>query len=354
MKRVGTSTLYTVSDFLTWQRNGLLELSPSFQRRPVWSPSAKSFFVDTIVRGLPNPIIFIRELTDLKTLQPIRQVVDGQQRLRTVLSYIDPQCLKDYQKSRDFFQVLITHNVELSYKNFDKLPKEIQEQILGYQFTTHVLPSGVDDKQVLQIFARLNSTGVKLNSQELRNATYFGDFKETAYKLAYEQLARWRKWGIFAEDNIARMDEVELTSDIILLIQKGISTKSKYSLDKIYQDFDNELPKKSVIQIRFRNVMDSIDGVLGSALKDTVFSNKTLFYYIFALVYDLQYRLGSAVVTSPIRPIPSKFLRFVKRVDDLFVTEKVPDKILKSATRRSSSEVRKAIYAYLKGEFNRV
>ena len=86
-------TLYKVSDFLSWQRAGTLELSPNFQRRPVWQPSAKSYFVDTVARGLPVPIIFIREITDINSYEPKREIVDGQQRIRTLLSYIDHNCL---------------------------------------------------------------------------------------------------------------------------------------------------------------------------------------------------------------------------------------------------------------------
>jgi Protein of unknown function DUF262 len=72
---------FKVSDFLSWQREGSLELSPSFQRRPVWKPSAKSYLIDTVVRGLPVPIIFIRERINLTTQTTIREVVDGQQRV---------------------------------------------------------------------------------------------------------------------------------------------------------------------------------------------------------------------------------------------------------------------------------
>src|SRR4051812_21042272 len=57
-----TRTLYTVSDFVTWYKEGSLILNPDFQRRSVWKPGAKSFLIDTIMRGLPIPIILIREL----------------------------------------------------------------------------------------------------------------------------------------------------------------------------------------------------------------------------------------------------------------------------------------------------
>lgn len=86
-------TQFTVGDFVSWMRNGELDLSPSFQRRPVWKKSAKSYLIDTIVRGLPTPIIFLRQITDTKKLTTKRQVVDGQQRIRTLLSFIDRKLL---------------------------------------------------------------------------------------------------------------------------------------------------------------------------------------------------------------------------------------------------------------------
>jgi len=66
-------TNYKVSDFISWQRGGSLQLSPSFQRRPVWSAGAKSLLIDTVVRGLPMPVIFLRELpSDLSDFEPQR------------------------------------------------------------------------------------------------------------------------------------------------------------------------------------------------------------------------------------------------------------------------------------------
>src|ERR1700674_3712817 len=93
------------------------------------------------------------------------------------------------------------------------LPADVRQAILDYQFSVHILPSSVDDREVLQIFARMNATGLKLNSQELRNAAYFGEFKTSMYAIAAEQLSRWRKWRIFSEGQLSRMSEVEITSE---------------------------------------------------------------------------------------------------------------------------------------------
>jgi len=58
-------TQFTVADFLSWQREGTLNLNPRFQRRSVWKPGARSYFLDTVVRGLPAPIIYLNKMEAL-------------------------------------------------------------------------------------------------------------------------------------------------------------------------------------------------------------------------------------------------------------------------------------------------
>src|SRR6266566_6205164 len=183
-----TKTVYTVSDFLDWQRNGSLELKPIFQRREVWSAKAKSLLIDSVAKGLPMPIIFLRKTQDLTKLSSRLEVVDGQQRLRTLFSFIDPTVLRDYEPEKDDFSVLGIHNSEIADTQFRKLPKDTQANILGYEISTHVLPPDTADEVVLRIFSRLNSTGAKLNHQELRNSQFFGTFKSLAYDLAIRNL----------------------------------------------------------------------------------------------------------------------------------------------------------------------
>ncbi len=340
-------TEFKISDFLNWQRNNQLQLSPSFQRRPVWTKPMKSYFIDTIVRGLPVPIIFIREQTDLETLGTIRQVVDGQQRLRTVLSYIEPNSLKNYNFNKDFFQVKKIHNEEIGNKNFSELSKEIKQRILDYQFSVHVLPSDINDQQVLQIFARMNSTGVKLNNQELRNAQYFGEFKQTVYKLALEQLDRWRNWSIFTESDIARMKEVEATSDLVLLIMKGVSTKNKSNLDRIYKEYEDQFSEKKITIERFQTVMDSIEEIIGREMKMLNFRKETIFYYLFVLVYDLSFSLNSKIISTIPKRIPLDLKDKIIKFNEYFEENQYPSEIFKDATRRPNKNVREKIYEYL-------
>ena len=332
-------TQYRVSDFVSWQKAGALVLSPSFQRRPVWRPGAKSFLIDTIVRGLPIPIIILRERrTDLATLEPTREIVDGQQRIRTVLSYIASSLLGDFRPSRDAFTVQSTHNEELADKTFQELPPEVQQQILDYEFSVHILPAGIDDREVLQIFARLNATGYKLTSQELRNAEFFGKFKTSMYQLASEQLYRWRDWRVFTEYNIARMEEVELTSEFALLMLRGrIVGKTQSVLDGVYREKNEEYAEQAEVERRFRIVMESIDDNLGSELKSLPFRRKTLFYSLFAFTYDLRFGIDSSL-TKKIRPKPisSQTVAAIKVAGDRIQRKEAPDNVLEAVARRTT------------------
>jgi hypothetical protein len=291
-------TVFKVSDFLSWQRIGSLLLSPAFQRRPVWPAATRSLLIDTVVKGIPVPIIFLRERTDLRTLEPQREVVDGQQRLRTLISFIEPTALKDYEESRDAFVVRKSHNAEIAGKAFRQLPDPIKRTILDYEFSVHVLPSNTDDRQVLQIFARMNSTGYKLNGQELRNAAWYGTFKRTAYDLAYEQLSRWRSWGVFSEIDIARMIEVEETSDMMVTVIQGLHGKRQKLLNDTYKKYDEEFPHADEVARRVRETMDRVEDSVGEDLRSLAFSRKSLFNTLFTFYYDLMYGLGSQLRSS--------------------------------------------------------
>lgn len=347
-------TTYKVSDFVSWQRSRTLNLSPSFQRRPVWQPGAKSYLMDTIIRGLPIPIIFLREQkTDLKTLEPRREVVDGQQRIRTILSFIEPALLENYKQERDDFVIQQTHNKDLAGKRFTDLDDNIRQSILDYTFSVHIFPSQVDDREILEIFARMNSTGVKLNYQELRNAYYFGEFKTSIYKLASEQLERWRDWNIFTEYNIARMGEVEITSEFAILMVKGLSGKSQVAIDRIYKEKDSipSYSERNEVEQRFRTVMDTIHDRFGTNIRYLTFKKVTMFYHLFLVIYDLLYGVDSSL--KPMRPknISPDTIAKIKLAGDRIGNKTAPDEVLQAVTRRTTNlNSRSVVFNYFRQE----
>ncbi|MFC3108533.1 DUF262 domain-containing protein [Undibacterium arcticum] len=345
-----TRTLYTVSDFVSWQKSKTLVLSPSFQRRPVWNPGAKSFLIDTILRGLPIPIIFLRDQkTDLKTLLAKREVIDGQQRIRTILSYVCPKDLNDYNEANDTFKIKRVHSKELADMGFRDLPNDLQQRILDYQFSVHVLPSSVDDREVLQVFARMNSTGVKLNDQELRNANFFGEFKTLSYNVSTEYLEHWRKWSIFTEYNIARMEEVEITSEFFIMMLKGVIAKTQNAIDNAYAEYDENLPERDELGKRFRHTMSTIETRFGDSIRLTPFHKKTLFYSLFSSIYHLAYGIGSPLTSkSKPKPVTAIQSNHMLKCADKIEKKSAPEAVIDATSLRTTHLTsRKALIEYL-------
>lgn len=342
-------TIFKVSDFLSWQRSGSLVLSPQFQRNSVWKSGTKSYLIDTIVRGFPIPIIFLRDrLTDFKTFEPKREVVDGQQRLRTIIAYVAPSLISDFE-DRDDFTVRRSHNLELAGKRFSELPQEIQRKILDYEFSVHVLSPDVDDREVLQIFRRMNSSNYALNPQEVRNSQWFGEFKTSMYSLAEEQLGKWRNWKTFTIDDIARMQEVELTTEFcLMMIDKAVQGKSKTKIDNAYEFYDENFPERAELENRFRTVMGTIDEKFGDDFSRSPFSKKTIIYSIFAVFYDLLFGLDSNLKKTRSNSIPPEQVASIKLAGERIQNGSAPAAILESASRRTTNpKERKALTEYI-------
>ncbi|MBF6319014.1 DUF262 domain-containing protein [Nocardia cyriacigeorgica] len=247
-----------MTDFLDWQRQGALNLRPYFQRGDVWTPKAKSYLIDTLIRGYPIPVIYLQNKHDRRAIKNVRQVVDGQQRLRTIFSYIAPEVLEE-KTERDFFSILPSHNKTHAGKSFRELPEYVQQTIVDTELSVHVLPATLSDRHLLQLFARLNSTGERLNDQELRNAEYHGEFKALAYRISYEQIDRWQEWGVFAPRSLAQMRDVEFTSELMMLALSGIQAKNRATIDAYYKRYDDDFPYAFELFERVTRGMDRID-----------------------------------------------------------------------------------------------
>src|ERR1039457_5138642 len=75
-----------ISWFLDIYDKGQLDLDPPYQRRSVWSRTDKQYFIDTVLSNLPAPPIFLHKSLDDQG-RPTYHVVDGKQRLQTVIDF---------------------------------------------------------------------------------------------------------------------------------------------------------------------------------------------------------------------------------------------------------------------------
>jgi len=299
------------------------------------------------------PVIFLRERkTNLSSLKTIKEVVDGQQRIRTILSYINPKLLADYNQDKDYFEIKKNHNLELSKKKFDDLDEETRRDILEYKFGVHILPSDMEDRDVLQIFARMNASGVKLNNQEIRNALYTGPFKTTAYELAFEQVERWKKWKIFGSMDIARMSEVELVSEFMMaMLSNAILGKSQKNIDNFYKKYEeSEFQEGKEISRRFRAVMDTIEDKFNIEKPQSILTQHTLFYSLLILLYDLQFSFVSLDKSSTkLKQISKKEVAKIEELGNCIAQGNVPTEILTAYQKNTTNlKSRTTLFNYFK------
>lgn len=280
-----TFSHHSSQEFKEWEELGSLVISPKFQRRDVWKTPARSYFIDSILRGIPIPPIFLRLSQSSDKKRVVREVIDGQQRLRAVLDFIADK----YALSKSI------EHYGGSY--FSDLPAELQTRIETFTFLCEVFHQ-ISDSDVLEVFGRVNTYSVGLNDQELRNGRFFGMFKQTAYRLAYEHLEFWRTHRIFSESSIARMLEVELTSELIILSIDGQQDKKK-SIDSFYSQFDDKFLNRKVMEARFRATIDAINTVIDTDLRDTEFRRVPLFYSLFAVTQHRLFGIPHETLKTP-------------------------------------------------------
>jgi hypothetical protein len=279
--------VYTPNDFVLFQENGMLEITPKFQRRSVWKTPARSYFIDTLLRGMTVPPLYFRLTQDQSKTKMIRQVVDGQQRVRSVLEFMS-----------DGYRLSTNLEAPWAGKKFSSLTEAQQLQISSFGFATEVF-SGISDQQILEVFCRLNMNGVPLNKQELRNGKFFGIFKKTSFTLAVTYLQFWRQHKIFSEQSIARMLEVELTSELLIAGSRGMQDK-KSSLDGFYRTWEKEYPTKARDQKRMENTMAVLSETFGDdLLKESEFRRPPLFYSLYCVVYHRLFGLPGITRLSP-------------------------------------------------------
>lgn len=271
---------YSIRELYDSYKRGETILSPKFQRRPVWDYKAKSYLIDSIVGGFPIPRIFIRESTNLD-MSAKREIVDGQQRLKTIFDFLN-----------DGFKISKVHSVEFGNKTYSELPEDIQRDFLKYPISA-VLLIDLDDNAIFDIFARLNTYSVKLNNQELLNSQFFGVYKRLVYDLAREYRPFWVESGILTEKGISRMDDAKLVSDLLAAIVKNkIESNSFEQSKKLYAQYDEEFAEAKVIERNFIQTLDLFSKVYGQNFSETAFNKLPLFYSTFLALYHMNYPLS--------------------------------------------------------------
>lgn len=279
--------VYSINDFLQWDDNQELVLSPKYQRKAVWNEKAQSYLIDTIIRGLPIPQVFIRQKIDTQLRKTTREIIDGQQRLRAILKFY-----------KDELPIMRIHNAELAGKIYSDLSEDEKLSFLDYQIPVELIKSA-DDNVIYDMFMRVNTNSVTLNRQELRNAKYWGDLKVLAYTLSSTWRSFFQEFKIFKDAQFIRMLDVEFVSRLLRVIIEGIKTDTPKALDDFYGNYES-LENLDEIDRKFNHVLGKMKEIFIDELYSTDYFNKpnyffTLFCFILYQEYgivnfDMEYR----------------------------------------------------------------
>lgn len=278
-----------VQDLLNLHKNGELNLNPWYQRRSVWMPPQKAYLINTLFEKKPIPSLYIRHSLDIQAEKSIREVVDGQQRIRAILEYLDNAFSArhpEYPKRVKYSQ-LKRSEIE-SFK--------LTSLSVGYLL-------GATDEDVIEIFGRLNSVAKTLNAQEKRNAKFSGEYKQFCLQQAAKRVAMWRDLRVFTANDIARMEEFQFVSDIALNFIDGLSDYSAAKLNKIYAQFDEDFPRREELDARFESVFSKIAGLKPESICNTVFSRPPLFFSLCVVLDSTKKALPSSRVETALYEI---------------------------------------------------
>lgn len=166
-----------VETLVSWENRGKINLQPDFQRNFVWNTSKASRLIESLLLDIPLPVIYVAEERD-RTYS----VVDGQQRLTSICSYVNGKFPGGQTFKLSGLKVL----TELNRKAFSDLSLEHQEEILNSILRVIIIERDSDPDVKFEVFERLNLGAEKLNDQEVRNCVYRGNYNELLRELVQD------------------------------------------------------------------------------------------------------------------------------------------------------------------------
>jgi hypothetical protein len=165
----------TIEHLHKQMKRGKLNLQPDFQRQFVWDKAKASSLIESLLLDVPLPIVYLAEDSDGTLL-----VIDGQQRLSSVFSFIDG-CFPDGKKFNLVGLKILKH---LNQKTFAEISEKHQDKLESSPLSVIVVKKESDPELKFEIFERLNTGSVRLNDQELRNCIYRGKYLDLMKELS--------------------------------------------------------------------------------------------------------------------------------------------------------------------------
>lgn len=248
---------WSISQLKEKYDEGKLNLNPPYQRKFIWSLRDQQTLIQSILKGYAIPNIFLFECKD-----GFFEMVDGQQRTRTILGYIENQF-------KTFDGIFYSQLENIAKLNQYIIPVTIIEEIKN-------------DEYIEEFYSLVNKSGIHLNRPELKKAEYF----DTKFLKLITELSSnedFQTLDLFAEATSKRMNDVDFISELVTFLLEGISDK-KIKVDKVFEnDISDE--KFENLKLKFELIL-SVFNQFNSIfpLKKTRYKQRNDFYTLFGFI----------------------------------------------------------------------
>jgi hypothetical protein len=159
-------------------------VSPKYQRKFRWTPAQCSQFIESLLLGIPVPSLFMATNSDNTW-----EVVDGVQRLSTLIWFAGDMDLRR-ERSLQNGPLILDGLQKLTAFNgcsLTDLPAPLQQHFWTRPLKVITLNDKSDNVVRYDLFERLNTGGVALSSQEIRDCVYRGSFADFLEKCAADK-----------------------------------------------------------------------------------------------------------------------------------------------------------------------
>ncbi|MDE2739805.1 MAG: DUF262 domain-containing protein [Paracoccaceae bacterium] len=203
---------YTIDGIVRRYRQGDIFV-PDFQRKPVWTWTQSSRFIESLLLGLPVPGIFLYKEKDSERMQ----IVDGQQRILSLERFYPEEELKIHKSKSSPCRLKGDHEY-FSNQNYDSLKPEFRRKLDNSILHATIFEQRSPENNcnsIYEVFGRINTGGTLLHSQEVRSCLYYG-------KLSHwlrEFNSRNEEWRQFLNHSKSDSHNEELILRIIALKQ---------------------------------------------------------------------------------------------------------------------------------------
>ena len=165
---------FSVKELISMVNDGLINISPDYQRKFRWDTERQSSLIESLFLGIPIPAVFMAT-----NANGTWELIDGVQRISTILCFAGTE--EEYKKiNTENPQHLKLNGLKklslFNGKYFLDLPFEIQTKFKLSSLKVTTLSDKSDKNVRFDLFERLNRGGVILSDQEIRNCVYRGGF----------------------------------------------------------------------------------------------------------------------------------------------------------------------------------